>query len=48
MTLAMKVFLEAIEMGQMAHRFPRAIFTVGAEADTWTVDERIDLYARLV
>jgi hypothetical protein len=47
MTLATKVFLEAVEMGQMAHQFPRAIFTVGADADTWTVDKRVDFYASI-
>jgi hypothetical protein len=45
MTLAMKIFLEAIEMGQMARQFPRAVFTVGTDASTWSVDKRFDFYA---
>jgi hypothetical protein len=43
----MKIFTEAVEMGLMAHQFPRAIFTVGANADTWAVDERFDFYATI-
>jgi hypothetical protein len=45
--LAMKIFAEALDMGLMAHQFPRAIFTVGANADTWNVDERYDFYATI-
>jgi hypothetical protein len=38
MDLAMRIFLESIEMGNMARRFPRAIFAIGADAKTWKVD----------
>jgi hypothetical protein len=45
--LATKVFVESIEMGRMAHQFPRAVFAVGANADTWAVDEMFDFYASI-
>jgi hypothetical protein len=37
--LAVRVFLEAIEMDSMARRFPRAIFAIGVDARTWGVDQ---------
>jgi hypothetical protein len=45
--LAMGIFMEAVEAGLMARQFPRAIFTVGANADAWDVDERYDFYATI-
>jgi hypothetical protein len=40
--LAIKIFAEVMEMGLTAHQFPRAIVTVGANVDTWSVDRRFD------
>jgi hypothetical protein len=38
------VFLEAMEMGGLAEQFPRAIFTIGASAETWETPDQYNLF----
>jgi hypothetical protein len=47
MRAATRVFLEAIEMGNLARRFPRASFAIGACAKTWKVDGSYDFFANV-
>jgi hypothetical protein len=43
--LATLIFLEAFEMGDVARRFPRATFAIGADAATWSVGPTFNFYA---
>jgi hypothetical protein len=45
MRFLMRVFMETLEMGAIAKRFPRASFTVGGSAATWKVPRQFDLFA---
>jgi hypothetical protein len=47
MCAAMHVFLEAIEMGNLVQRFPRASFAIGACAETWKVDDSYEFFANV-
>jgi hypothetical protein len=44
MTIAYSIYVGAGKIGTMARRFPRAVFTVGADAATWSSNKYFDHY----
>jgi hypothetical protein len=43
--LVARIFLEAMEMGGLAKRYPRVIFTIGGSVVMWSAPEQFDLFA---
>jgi hypothetical protein len=43
--LWMRIFMEAMEMGAVAERFPRATFTIGGSSKTQAVPQQFDVFA---
>jgi hypothetical protein len=43
--LIMRIFLEAMEMGGIAKRYPHAIFTISGSVATWSAPEQFDVFA---
>jgi predicted ester cyclase len=43
-TTAYRAYLDAKKIATMARRFPRAIFTIGADAATWSPNTEFDHY----
>jgi hypothetical protein len=48
MMITYRVYLDAKRIGAMARRFPRANFTVGADAANWNSNEELDFYIAAV
>jgi hypothetical protein len=44
MTIAYSIYVGAGKIGTMARRFPRAVFTFGADAATWSSNKYFDHY----
>jgi hypothetical protein len=44
----MRIFMEAMEMGAVAERFPHATFTIGGGAETWSAQRRGQRHASLI
>jgi hypothetical protein len=47
MRMLARIFLEAMEMGAVAERFPRAIFTIGCSSATRSAPQQFDLFANV-